>query len=86
MIHLEEERRTGGFSCASKLVYNYVIYVLRGKVNKFLQLSLFLLFLWCFKDRRKMKEKLENLNKLKGVWLRSAVFCENIDCTGVFFF
>lgn len=50
------------------------------KVNKFLQSSLFLLlFLWCFKDRRKMKGNFK-------VWLRSAVFCENINCTGVPFF
>lgn len=42
MIHLEEERRTGGFSCASKLVYNIMSSMyLGGKVNKFLQLSLF---------------------------------------------
>lgn len=58
MIHLGEERWTGGFSCTSKRVYTSVFYVLRGKGNKFLQLSLFLLFRWRFKDRGKTKENL----------------------------
>lgn len=58
VIHLAKGGGQKGFPYVSKLVYNYVIYVSRKKVNKFLPLNMpLLLFPGYFKDKWSRNER-----------------------------